>query len=393
MKTIKVTTFKEFVIQYDDQYIAVDKTMTNQMSFLLQVLIYEHKHGVKKEELMDILWADNSNPQNALKYSIFRLRNALQEIECFQGIDLISTTKGGYRFAPDFEIEADFEMMEEYWKDIHTNKERVCKQIIALYTGPFLKSNEASWAIRLRNHYQNMYEKTLEIYCNELIQKKSYKDIIDLSQHAIEMNKYNEDAYRYAMTSYIELGEYKKAKDLYHDITMNYEQEFGILPASTAKSLSQILVTQEEDIIDVESLKLKLNSNMSDAVGAFYCEYEFFKYIYQVSLRNAIRDRKKMFLLIFQVACKEDDHKILQHMTKLKSIISSQLRSGDVYSKINKLQIVILVPCETMENGYSIIQRISSTFYRKVNKDKTKLHYFISSLNDFDDINEKGATN
>lgn len=387
MKTIKVTTFKEFIIEYEDHVIAIDKTMTRQMSSLLQTLIYYHKHGISKADLMDILWTDNANPQNAMKYSIFRLRNALNEIEFFKGLELIGTTKNGYTFAPNFQIETDFEKIEELWSKMNnsSNVARTCKQILSLFKGPFCNTNDTPWAMRVRSYFQNIYEKTFEIYCEDLIKKKSYREIISLSQQAIGFNEFNEEAYSYSMRSHIELGEYNKARQLYQEISTHYEQEYGMMPASTAKTLNQILTTQEEAIIDVESLKQKLNSNMSDAVGAFYCEYEFFKYIYQVSLRNAIRERKKMFLLIFQLSSKEDEKKILQQMVKLKTIIGSQLRSGDVYSKINKLQIVILVPCETMENGYSIIQRITSMFYRKVNKDKAKLHYFISSLNDFDE--------
>lgn len=391
MKSIKITTFKDCLLEYDDQIISIDKTITHQLSNLFQILVYYHENGISKDELMDILWTDNANPQNALKYSIFRLRAALREIDALKDIELIATTKNGYIFAPDYKVETDFDKMEELWNKMNAahNKSRSYKQILALYKGSFCPTNDTLWATRIRTYFQNIYEKTFTLYCEELIQKKSYNEIITLSQQAIKLNEFYDQAYSYSMKSYIELGEYNKAKQLYQEISSQYENEYGMMPVTTAKALHHILSEQEEDIIDVESLKMKLNSNMSDTAGAFYCEYEFFKYIYQVSLRNAVRDRKKMFLLVFQINTKEDEKKQMQYMTKLKSIIGSQLRSGDVFSKINKSQIIILLPCETMENGYSIIQRITSNFYRRVNKDKAKIHYFISSLNDFDDLPKK----
>ncbi|MEG0275134.1 MAG: hypothetical protein RR690_08390, partial [Longicatena sp.] len=127
-----------------------------------------------------------------------------------------------------------------------------------------------------------------------------------------------------------------------------------------------------------------LNS-ISTKPSAMYCDYDTFKYIYKVSLNNARRDNKEIFLLLFQLDSKESDKRQEQFIAKLKKIMTGCLRSGDVFSKINRTQVIALLPCETVDNGYMVIQRITSKFYKNTNEKEVRLHYFISPIMDFNE--------
>lgn len=392
--TIKITMFKDFTLEFHNQKVAFDKVATRQMTSLLQMLIY-HKNGISKEELINELWQDNANPLNALKYSIFRLRAALDEIDCFRGVELISTIKNGYKFAPNFEIISDYSLIDEHFKvlnDPNKTKKEIAKsalEIISLYKGQFYMNDSSIWGMQVRSYYQNVYEKAFIIVCEDFIESKNAKEAIPIIHQAIEIDKFFDDAYVYNLKVLIEVGKYNEAMQLYKHINSLYENEFGHAPSLKIKSMYRILSSREEEVIDLEVLKKKLNEDMQTS-SALYCDYETFKYIYHATLNNARRDYKKEFLLVFQLNSKEDDKKQLQYMSKLKTIMCTSLRSGDVLSKINKSQIIALLPCESIDNGYGVIQRITSAFYKKVNKENAKLHYFISSLNEFDEnITEK----
>lgn len=385
---IKISMLKDFTLEFHDQKIAFDKVATRQMTSLLQMLVF-HKNGISKEQLISEMWQDNANPLNALKYSIFRLRATLDEIECFHGLELISTIKNGYIFAPNFTVISDYGLIDEHYK-IMNDSSKIKKdiilsaeQIIHLYKGPFFMNDSSLWCMQVRSYYQNIYEKTFVVVCDEYLQTKKEKELLPIIQKAIDIDKFFDDAYVFYMKALIELGEYNKAMQLYKQINNLYESEFGHAPSLKIKSMYRVLSSREEEVIDVEALKKRLDENMAEA-GALYCDYETFKYIYHAMLNNARRDNKNEFLLFFQLNSKDDDKKQLQYMTKLKTIMCSSLRSGDVLSKINKSQIIALLPCETLDNGYNVIQRITSAFYKKVNKENARLHYFISTLNDFD---------
>lgn len=388
---IKIQLFDNFIIEYKGESLNIKALATKQMVSLLEILIYHHRHPIPKEQLIDQLWQDNENPQNAMKYSIFRLRAFLKEIPCLADLDLISTTKNGYKFGNDhIEIISDFDMVEDTWleiRDTHNTKqviyENACK-VLELYQGPFYMNTDQLWAMQIRTYYQNIYEKAFAIVCDQLFNNEEYDTVINITQNAIKLDEFYDDAYVYYIKALMEKKEFNRAIHLYRNVQTRYQDEFGNMPSFKLKSLYNILIKHEEEIIDVDTLKNKLNENIQQE-GAFFCEYEFFKYIYHVNLRNAIRDKKKEFLIIFQLDTKEDDKNLSVFMSKLQKVCAESLRRGDVYSKINKMQIIILLPCQSIDNGYVIIQRITSSFYRQVNKNKARLHYFISSLNEFEE--------
>lgn len=388
-KQMKVTMFKHFTIEYDGDITAFDKTATRQMANLLQILIY-HRKGISKEELIDEMWQDNSNSQSALKYSIFRLRATLDKIPSFKDTELILTTKNGYVFGKDFEITSDYETVDSYWNQLNdlkvTKKQSIAyaNKIVELYKGPFYMSDSAIWGLQIQTYYQNIYEKALIIVCDDFIAKKKYKEILPIAQRAIETNNFFDEIYVFYIKALMELGEYSRAMQLYKKIDLLYENEFGNTPSLKIKSLYKILTSRDEKVIDIDHLRDRLNENFHTD-SALYCEYDTFKVIYQAMLHNAQREKRKQFLVIFQIQCVDDDSKQNQHMLTLKKILCNSLRCGDVLSKINKSQIIVLLPCKTMDSGYSIIHRVTSQFYKKVNHDDVKLFYFISSLNEFDD--------
>ena len=92
-----------------------------------------------------------------------------------------------------------------------------------------------------------------------------------------------------------------------------------------------------------------------------------FKHMYEILLKNALRDNKKYFLIIFDLNAKTTIENQVHVMNQLKEMIASSLRVNDLFAKINKKQYIILVACQEMDNAYTIIQRINKKFYAKYN--------------------------
>ena len=112
--------------------------------------------------------------------------------------------------------------------------------------------------------------------------------------------------------------------------------------------------------------------------GAFYCEYEVFKRMYQNLIRSQVRSQELTCLVIFELRNILPEVDVSKLMDKLKKSFDTGLRREDIYSRINSLQFVVLLSCKSKDNGYLIIQRIQKIFYKQVGRDVVKLY---SNLN------------
>ena len=77
---LKVRMFGCFVIECNNEKIIVNQYLGKQLMNLLEILLLQNQVEVNKEFLMDTLWSESENPNNAMKFTIFRLRNELKKI-------------------------------------------------------------------------------------------------------------------------------------------------------------------------------------------------------------------------------------------------------------------------------------------------------------------------
>ena len=94
-ETYYVKTFGGLEITNDNVTVNIVELFGKQLVNLLQVLLFHSEKPVQKDELIDILWPESKNPSSALKFSIFRLRSELNEIDFFKDKDTFN--KLGYK--------------------------------------------------------------------------------------------------------------------------------------------------------------------------------------------------------------------------------------------------------------------------------------------------------
>ena len=111
--TYSVKTFGGLEITNDNVTVNIVELFGKQLVNLLQVLLFHSEKPVQKDELIDILWPESKNPSSALKFSIFRLRAELNEIEFFKDKEVIVTTRKGYILNPNLDWNIDFVELEK----------------------------------------------------------------------------------------------------------------------------------------------------------------------------------------------------------------------------------------------------------------------------------------
>lgn len=386
-ETMQVTLFQNFTMTYQGELIIVDEAATKQLTTLLEILFLNLNQPIPRDKLINYLWQDSDNPSNVLKFSIFRLRKLLRSFDCLKEVEFVQTTKQGYLLNQKLPIKTDVQMVDELWEQMN-NKDakqetiiQAAEQVIHLYKGRlFVDAPDQLWLHQLQSDYHNIFQSCINKVCEFYLHEEDYQKVLSTVQHAIAIDPFFEDAYFYYIQALMETRQYKLALDLYKNIQDQFYQSVGQPLSLKMKSLYKIIIANDEqEEINLKTLKAQLESDI-DRNGAFYCDYEFFKHIYQVELRNIKRKCKEQYLVVFEISTDLDEEPLRAIMTKLTKIIQNSLRMGDVYSRINKTQVVLLLPCETIDNGYTVIQRITQQFYRKVTKKQARLHYHIEAI-------------
>lgn len=118
-ETYYVKTFGGLEITNDNVTVNIVELFGKQLVNLLQVLLFHSEKPVQKDELIDILWPESKNPSSALKFSIFRLRSELNEIDFFKDKEVIVTTRKGYILNPNLDWNIDFVELQKAYNQIN----------------------------------------------------------------------------------------------------------------------------------------------------------------------------------------------------------------------------------------------------------------------------------
>ncbi|MGB7595786.1 MAG: winged helix-turn-helix domain-containing protein [Erysipelotrichaceae bacterium] len=384
---LTIRMFGELGFSFGPKPIDLKEKLGKHLMLLLEYLIYYRHQNVTKEKLIENLWSDSLNPASALKFSVYRLRQLLNEIDDLSGLECIKTTKTGYSFDPNVEVWVDAEEAEELWKQINDDKitriekQELMKRFIEMMTQPFLTSSSAMlWTLPVREYFTHVYNRCVMMYMEDLEIDRRYDEVMQLAQMALRLDPLNEEFHYYFLLGLIETKQYRKAIEYYEGINRRFYKEFNAQLSLRTKSLYNMILSREEvSQIGMGELLETLQEN-NEAGGAFYCEHEVFKRMYQIALRTEERSDEKSYVMLLEIKTDENEFQLQKTMERLRGIILQSLRKGDIFSRMNPTQFILLLPCKTEENAHVISNRIRSTFQKHNGSAAVKLNYHISPL-------------
>ena len=118
--------------------------------------------------------------------------------------------------------------------------------------------------------------------------------------------------------------------------------------------------------------------------GAFFCEYDIFKEVYQLEVRSAARLGKPIHLCLISVSDRRGEtltRRTLENvMRKLAESVQRSLRSGDVFSRYSAAQYVVLLPQANYENSKMVMERIIRSYKLDHSHSPAKLDYSIQEI-------------
>ena len=128
---------------------------------------------------------------------------------------------------------------------------------------------------------------------------------------------------------------------------------------------------------DINVIRDSLHEGVHDS-GAFFCEFEIFKEIYQLQVRNSARSGQSIYVCLITIT--DDNGEVLKQnvlnnaMSKLLLTINESLRRGDVYTRYSLSQYLVMLQTLTVENAEMVNERIVKRFKREYPKLAVKLH-------------------
>ncbi len=377
MEKLKITTFGEFSISYGDKVITEQSKRSKKMWTLLQFMIANHNHPISQGELINLLWGtkNSENPVGALKTSLHRLRSCLSELELPDGQEIIVNSMGTYAFNNRLECEIDFDEFEMLYKRsvaAQSEKEKTNLYLAAveLYKGDFLnRSRDDSWVAPLTSYYHSLYVRIVRELIETMYKHHYYNDLLTICRKALIIEQLDDFIHYYYIKTLFETGDKAAAKAHYAYVMDLFYNKHGINPSPEFVSLYEQTVKDDRSYnVNFGILKGQLD-DISEESGAFYCEFPFFKHVYQLEVRDAMRsDRPTHLCLITAVskAQEELEPKTLNRVTgKLSDCIKNSLRSRDVYSRYSASQFIMLLTNTTKEQAEMVLNRILKKFKKE----------------------------
>lgn len=386
-ETYYVKTFGGLEITNDNVTVNIVELFGKQLVNLLQVLLFHSEKPVQKDELIDILWPESKNPSSALKFSIFRLRSKLNEIDFFKDKEVIVTTRKGYILNPNLDWNIDFVELQKAYNQINEGAElldekefKIARKIFRLYQGRFYASpSQLHWILQKQEVFRQMYVKTMMRTSCYLYTQKRYDEMMLMNYQAVLIEPFNVGLHYYYMKGLVATRNYREALKYYDELNDIFLSELGTGLSKRFKQLYDIIIADhaKEENKDMETIMREL-SNRDQQNQGFFCSYEIFKYFYELLLKMSVRNEQNYYLIMLQFSDGTLDYeKVGVDFDRVKRLVSSCLRSNDLFTRTSETQLLLLVDCQTEENAHLIIQRISNKFYSIFRKKNYRMNYSV----------------
>ncbi len=390
---IKIKMFGNFEILVNGNVVLTQLRQAKKTSQFLEYLILKKDRAVPHEELLEMLWSDkeNRNPATALRTLLHRYRSLVEQSGLPELEDSILTARGAYQWNSNLDCEIDVFEFERLCQEARTpgmsNRECIERylQMLQIYTGPLLtNSAEEMWVVPKSVYYHDLFLESVFTLLDLLKLEEEYDVIVQVCRKAMDVDMFDERLHLELMMALVKTGKKREALSQYYFATDLHYKQLGIQPSGEIRAVYKLIVQADQEMeADIEKVQNMLEED-KDGHGAFVCEYEIFKEIYQLQRRMLERYNGTMFLALLTISNTYEqrfDNLVLDNIMKqLLHVSQTNLRRGDTISRYSVMQYVILLPSVTYETGRLVLDRIKKAFYNEYVKSSVVLTYKLRPL-------------
>ncbi len=378
--SLKITTFGTFTVTIDGRAVSEDSKRQQKIWTLLKFILTNRKRRIPPESFFDVLWSGENcdNPQKALQNLIYRLRLVLAQGDKDRGESYIQFTQGCYVWNPQDPCELDVDVFEKQnslglSREQHGDEEGAIEaylDALKAYQGPYLAENASlPWVIPAANGFKRLYVNIATRVVAHLKNAGRHEDIARVCEAAFLVEPFEEPLHAAFIDALIGMDKPKEARMHYEYITAALYREFGVRPSQILRDSFQRLNEGTASVnMDLDVLQ-ELLAEKQETSEAFFCDPELFRSIYKLEARRAARTGQVVFLVLFTVLTQNyqmPDNRLLKGaMDALCDVLLVHLRRGDVVSRWNDSQYIVMLTSLTYEDGEMVVRRLCDRFNAK----------------------------
>ena len=391
---LQVSMFGEFSLRLGETSIDDSSNRMRKVWLLLAYLIYTRGSRIAQSQFISLIRGESSeeidDPGSRLKALFYRIRTLLNQLQDNIGHSLILSKGGNYSWNTDFPIRLDVEEFDRLCRQAagqQTEAEQLAlyEQALQLYKGDFLpKLSMDPWVMPISTYYHQQFLNIAEHVLQAWIRSERWTDAMVLCNRALDIEPYSEDLYQHLMRCRIALGDRAGACATYEKMSELLFETFGVMPSDESRSLYREASRETNDqMVHISTVREQLRE-IGNAKGAVFCEYDFFKLLYQVQARGIIRSGEVVHIALLSLH--GENRKPLARrsldcaMDNLQALVVDNLRQGDVVSKCSISQLVIMLPQANYENSCAVCQRIIKAFCRQYPHSPATIHFSVQPL-------------
>ena len=391
---IRIQVMNDFVIYVNERRAEYMVNKSRKGAALIQYLIVNRDTPVPNAQLLATFWSEErvTNPENALKTLISRIRTMLNEISPELGSCIVAD-RGAYHWecregmeVDLYEIEDIFAKLSDARQDIEERR-ALYKRLMILYNGDLLRNcGTNEWALARATALHSRYIAAVQSFIDLLRAEGNDAEIVNVCRRALELDNFNNRLHMELMTALMNTQRGSEAMTQYEEVMHLHYHYLNTEPSKELKEFyNRILVSSKNIETAMETIVGELQAASGDR-EAFVCDYAVFKEIYNIEIRNMRRMGSTIFLGAIMIDKTDgqpmESMKQSNVMRGLINILRLNLRKGDVVAQYSPTMVAVLLPMVNYKTGDSVMERMKSLFYRQFPNSSLLFDYRISPVGD-----------
>ena len=390
-KELEIRLLGGCVVRCGDELIESLPQRSKKGVALMEFLILQRGKPVAAQRLIRELWRSRNatNPENALKTMVSRLRAMLGEISPILSA-CVASGQGSYRWENQPGVFVDvLEVMSlhDQLRQEMPENDRIacCRKLLSLYDGDLYQPEDMLNSAAAVSQLHRIYLDTALSLIELKREREAWSDILAITEETLRIDDMDEPLRIERMRALVQLHRSSEAMKEYQQIT---ERERRLLDAEPGEELQefyrQISRTGSALRYNLDVLRAKLTDESDISPGPFFCELEAFREIYHIQMRNLERLGSTMFLGLIMLgdgdAGNMDPIVYKGAMAGLEEILRRNLRRGDIVTRFDEYVMALLLPTVNYQSGSMVMERIEHIFYTAYSREKVAFHSRITPL-------------
>lgn len=386
---IRIQMMGNFLIYINEKRVENPVVKSRKGTALMEYLMLHREKSVPNQQLLNALWPEHtiSNPENALKTLVSRMRTLLNQMS--QGLgQCIVSDRGAYHWksTPDMHVDA-IELMDLFdalavERDPDALRE-MYQRVIELYQGDLFQTGDLDGDKGFAQQLHNQFLSSVYGYIELLRKADDYNEICAVCREALEVDSFDDRLHIELMKAMVSMNRTSDALVQYKHATNLTYRYLGTPPSPEMMAFYQELNKARQSLKNnLDAIRRELTNGALER-GAFVCDYEMFKAIYDLEMRNLERLGTTMFLGIIMVGTDDSSYDSIRQdgiMNGLIEILRDNLRKGDIITHFSPSVIALLLPTVNFKTGNMVLERIRKLFYMRYPNSNIPFHFRLGVL-------------